>query len=97
MFCHDTDDRIFWREATVEDLGKVESNRPGRKGSSKTKEDFLALVPAEGAISKNALLSRAQTDGHGEKRARGFLSELLENIIWTDCSDCAAATQFQRR
>jgi hypothetical protein len=79
MFCHETNGGLFWHEATAEDLEKVESNKPGRKGSSKTKEDFMALVPADGEISKNALLSRAQSNGQGEKRARGFLSEFVEN------------------
>jgi hypothetical protein len=81
MFCHDTEGGLCWREATAEDLEKVESKKPkrGQQGPPKTKEDLMALVPADGAISKNALFSRAQTIGIGEKRTRGFLSELVEN------------------
>ena len=78
MFCHGTDGSLCWHEATVEDLEKIESYKAGRKGASKTKEDFMALVPADGSISKNVLLSQAQSNGHGEKRARGFLSELVD-------------------
>lgn len=76
---HDTDGGLFWREATEEDLTAVETSKPGRKGSSKTKAEFKALVPMEGAIPKIALFSLAQSNGvGGDKRCRGFLSELID-------------------
>jgi hypothetical protein len=80
MFCHQRTDGLCWHEATDKDIEEVKSNKQKQKqkAPSKTKEDFMALVPAEGAISKNMLMNRAQDTGIGEKRTRGFLSELIE-------------------
>ena len=80
MFRHETTGGLCWHEATAADLAEVESNKQKRKRKPppKTKEDFMTLVPSEGAISKNMLMSRAQDNGVGEKRTRGFLSELIE-------------------
>jgi hypothetical protein len=80
MFRHETTGGLCWHEATAADLAEVESNKQKRKQKPppKTKEDFMALVPSEGAISKNTLMSRAQDNRIGEKRTRGFLSELIE-------------------
>jgi hypothetical protein len=77
-FCHETSGGIFWREANEEDAAQVVAAKPGRKGVRKTREDLKALVPMENSIAKNALLSAAQSADFGEKRARGFLEELLE-------------------
>ncbi len=80
LFRHDTEGGLFWREATDEDLAAVENTKPGRKGSTKTKADFKALVPMDGAIRKAALFSFAQNNGiGGEKRLSGFLAELIES------------------
>lgn len=51
-----------------------------KKGAqTKTKEDLKALVPMTGSISKNALISMAKSvKDIGEKKADGFLAELLE-------------------
>ena len=75
-FCHSTDGGICWREATPGDIAGVAPVKAGGK-ASKTKDDLLALVPLEGAIPKNALVSSAQSSGIGEKRALGFVAELL--------------------
>ncbi|MBA2271543.1 MAG: AAA family ATPase [Chthoniobacterales bacterium] len=78
LFCHDTDGGLYWREASDDDLLAVETSKPRRRSSSKTKEDLRALVPIQGAIPKAALFSLAQTNGvGGEKRLRGFLAELI--------------------
>ena len=79
IFCHETGGGLCWHEATDKDIEEVESNKRKRKTPSKTKEDLMALVPADGAISKNVLISRAQDNGCGEKRSRGFLTELIES------------------
>jgi hypothetical protein len=78
MFCHETGGGLCWHEATDKDIEEVESNKQKRKTPSKTKKDLMALVPANGAISKNVLINRAQDSGIGEKRTRGFLSEFIE-------------------
>jgi hypothetical protein len=78
FFCHDTAGGLYWREATADDLAEVEAQKPGRKGSSKTKEDLVALVPMENAIPKVRLMMQAQLSGISEKKSRGFLSELIE-------------------
>jgi hypothetical protein len=80
-FCHQRTGGLCWHKATAADLAEVESNKQKRKqkAPSKTKEDLMALVPSEGAISKNMLMGRAQANGIGEKRTRGFLSELIES------------------
>jgi hypothetical protein len=75
-FCHSTDGGICWREATPDDIAGVAAAKAGGK-AAKTKVDLLALVPLEGAILKKALVSSAQNNGIGEKRAQGFLAELL--------------------
>ncbi len=77
LFCHERNGGICWLEATEEDMAQMEAAKPGKRGPVKTKEDLKALVPMNDAISKSALLSSAQTKGIGEKRARGFLAELL--------------------
>jgi hypothetical protein len=78
-FCHERGGSICWRAATIDEIAEAEA--AGKKGAggkpAKTKLDFLALVPMEGAIPKEALISKAQGNEIGEKRARGFLAELL--------------------
>jgi hypothetical protein len=76
LFCHKTGGGMFWREANEEDMAKVEASRPGRK-PTKTKEDLLALVPMDGAISKNALFANAQAANISERRTRVLLDELM--------------------
>jgi hypothetical protein len=79
FFCHERGSGICWRAPTAEDVADVESRKPGRKGSSKTKDDFKALVPVDGEIPKATLFSLAKTnDIGGDKKCRGFLSELLD-------------------
>jgi hypothetical protein len=85
FFCHDTGGDIAWRDADQDDISQTETKRPKKAGINKTKEDLLDLVPASGAIPKQALLSLAQTMGLGYNRARGFLHELIhagDLFIW---------------
>jgi hypothetical protein len=85
FFCHDTAGGLAWRDAEKDDELETEIKRPKSTGSNKTKDDLYALVPPEGAIPKQCLLSHAQTIGIGINRARGFLSELTtmgELHVW---------------
>jgi hypothetical protein len=77
LFCHDTAGGLAWRDATVDDELAIEIKKPKKSGGSKTKEDLYDLVPVEGTIPKNALVSLAQTMGIGCNRARGFICELV--------------------
>lgn len=77
FFCHDRAEGICWHAATAEDIDAAAAKKPGRKTSPKTTADLLALVPMEGAIPKNALLSKAQSAEIGQGRARGLLAELV--------------------
>jgi hypothetical protein len=78
-FCHDrTPDGLAWHAATADDELQVEMKKPKKSGVSKTKEDLYNLVPVEGTIPKNALVSLAQSMGIGSNRARGFISELVD-------------------
>jgi hypothetical protein len=79
LFCHDTSGGLAWRDATDDDELEVEIKKPKRTGSNKTKDDLFALVPDEAAIPKLSLLSVAQTRGIGLNRARGFISELIND------------------
>lgn len=89
LFCWDRGEKIFWREATEEDAARVESSKPKAKGSRPepgTEEDFLALVPAEGAINKYKLMENARAESMGAKRigektARKYLADLLDERI----------------
>ena len=63
---------IYWR--TTDDGEASQANTaPG-----KSKEDVLALVPTDKPIGKEALISRAQTNGIGLNRCRGFIAELIQ-------------------
>jgi hypothetical protein len=79
FFCHDISGGLSWRAATDDDERQIQVNKPKRTGGSGTKDDLYALVPPEGAIPKKALVSRAQTIGIGVNRARGFISELIND------------------
>lgn len=52
--------------------GLAEKNQPG-------KVDVLAFVPTDKQLSKDALISRAQIAGIGEKKTRRFIAELIED------------------
>jgi hypothetical protein len=65
-------DQIYWEDVSPSEIESV-----GSSGKSKT--DLLALVPEKDAVSKNALIASAQRAGIGEKKARAFLDELLED------------------
>jgi hypothetical protein len=45
----------------------------------KSKADLLALVPLEGVVSQNVLLQKATTARIGQKKARAYLDELLDD------------------
>lgn len=71
---------IYWED--------VEAPAPGKGGGSRvwTKEDVLGFVPKDAAIGKDALTSKATSAGLGERRARGFIAELIDDrklFEWT--------------
>jgi hypothetical protein len=64
---------ILWEDADAASVATFGKRPP------KTKDDVLALVPAESPIEKAALISKAQSDGVGEKKARQFIAELVHD------------------
>lgn len=70
---------ICWHDATNEDIDQVESAKPMGSKRRPTKEALQALVPKNGAIPKNALISLARNNGIGCNAARGFISELVSS------------------
>ncbi len=76
-FCHETAGGLAWLDATADDELAIEIKKPKKSGNDKTKEDLYNLVPPEGTIPKNVLVSRAQSTGIGLNRARGFIAELI--------------------
>ena len=69
-FAHGDNGSIFWREAL--DAEVKQTGEPCKQA-----KDLLALIPTEGAISKNVLLSRVSSLGIGQVKAKGFLAELI--------------------
>ena len=69
---HGENGLIYWRELDEQEATTANA-APG-----KAKEDLLAVVPMMGPIRKDALISKAQAKGIGEKKARGFIGELLD-------------------
>ena len=69
-FAHDDNERIYWREASVDEV-------KGAKETQKKPEDLMILVPIEGSIPKNLLLSRVNALKIGQVKAKGFLAELI--------------------
>ncbi len=61
---------ILWVDANPSELATMTKRR-------ETKGDILNLVPCDGLIEKNALLSHAQDIGIGVNRARGYLAQLI--------------------
>jgi hypothetical protein len=66
-----TPDQICWHE-----VDEMEIESVARSGKSRS--DLLAQVPLEGAIPQTVLFAKAQASGIGQKKARAFLDELLE-------------------
>jgi hypothetical protein len=54
----------------------AEGKQAGQTG--KQPEGLMPLIPTEGSIAKNALLSRVSELGIGANRARGFLASLVD-------------------
>ena len=84
-FCWAKGGGIYWRDATDEDLERVQSLKP-RRGrsmlSSGTIEDLFHLIPPTGSIARNVLVQKAGDPKMGDKRigrdkAKAFLTELL--------------------
>ncbi len=69
-FAHDDNERIYWREASVDEV-------KGAKETQRKPEDLMILVPIEGSIPKNLLLSRVSALRIGQVKAKGFLAELI--------------------
>lgn len=66
-------DGIYWRDAEKEEQAIA--------ASSGTKDDVLPLVPLDGSIDKNALISKLKSKSFGETRARGYISELVNDGV----------------
>ena len=60
---------IFWQDALPDEI--VEGSK-----LQHSKDDILALVPPAEPIFRDALISKAQSAGIGEKKARRFINEL---------------------
>ena len=73
-FAHGGNGKIFWRDALAEEAQNA-------KDAPRKALDVLALVPEEGSINKNALLSKASSlvPPIGDKKARGFIAELVSD------------------
>jgi hypothetical protein len=65
---------IYWREVSEEEelMAGVESPK-----TPKTREHVMNLVPGCGSISKEVLISKANGEGIGINRAKGFVAELI--------------------
>ena len=71
-FAHGDNGKIFWRDALAEEAQNA-------KDAPRKALDVLALVPEEGSINKNALLSKASSlvPPIGDAKARGFIAQLV--------------------
>jgi hypothetical protein len=75
-FCHARESgAIFWRDATAEEASQAKQKRNGKKN---TVEDLLALVPTDGPIEVNTLLTTATQNDIGENCARRLIKTLIE-------------------
>jgi hypothetical protein len=85
-FCWEKGATIFWRDATEEDIERVQSLTPHRGRSllsTGTIEDLFNLIPPTGSIEKNVLIQHAADPARGEKRiginkAKSFITELID-------------------
>jgi hypothetical protein len=77
LFCHHAGDAIFWRDATDEDVERVERAKASKGEPLKTKEDLKALVPMDEPMPKEALIERANRVGFGINRAKLLLKALI--------------------
>jgi hypothetical protein len=82
-YCHAEEGRkIGWREAGPEDLARAEAAKRAAKAASRgaakaTVEEVLTFVPAEGSITKNGLIEKANLAGIGKGRTRELIGEML--------------------
>ena len=76
-FCHHAGAAIFWRDATDEDLERVEQAKSNKGEPLKTKEELKALVPLDEWIPKEPLIERANNLGWGITRAKQQLKALI--------------------
>lgn len=65
---------IYWEEARPGEVTAAST-----KPAGKTVDDLLALVPATGSVIKGALISQARRVGIAERKARGFIDELVNS------------------
>lgn len=77
-FCHAADE-IYWREANDGGIAAVEEAAPANKKtrSAKTPGDLLQLIPLNGKIAKESLITKASDAGIGMTKARGFIKVLV--------------------
>jgi hypothetical protein len=86
-FCWEKGATIFWRDATDEDIERVQSLKPQRRVrsvlSSGTIEDLFELIPIQSSVEKNVLIQNAAEESRGDKRigrnkARAYLTALID-------------------
>ncbi len=73
-FCH-SEGSIAWREASEEEIAGI---RPASDRNTPDDDALMAHVPLQGAIAKDALMSKWNGMRLGEKKCRGKLAELLD-------------------
>ena len=80
-FCMTGGDTIFWRDATDEDLQRIEQAKPAKRTTwtPATPENVFALIPQTGDISQPHFFAAASEAKIGERRARKFLEVLIED------------------
>lgn len=74
LFCHSSSG-IAWREATEDEVAGI---RPAKDRNVPDDEALMAQVPIEGPMAKDALMSKWNGLGLGEKKCRRKLAELLD-------------------
>jgi DnaB-like helicase N terminal domain/AAA domain len=77
FFCwNSSKEEMFWRDATDEDLLRIQSAERKSKGG-KTEDDLFNLVPPTKPIPQNELLARGQKIDIGTNTGRGMLKILV--------------------
>jgi hypothetical protein len=78
-FRHAADGRICWELATQEDIEKAGASL--RKSSSRilTEGEVIELIPEEGSIAKNQLVSLCRTNGASNLGARDLVQRMIED------------------
>src|SRR4030095_340359 len=70
---------IFWRDATEEDLQRIEQAKPANRTTwtPATPENVFTLIPQTGDISQPRFFAAASAAKIGTRRSRKFLEVLI--------------------